>query len=92
MQSALTALRHSLQTPQAGSNSKLAGAMMDSRNWLLSLVMSHTYIQWIMTPKEDDPRPTVKLFNTAAEEGILTANREMYPGIARIPSTISPRP
>jgi len=56
VQSAMSALRGALQMPQPMSR-QLADATMNSRNWVLSLAMSHAFIQIMLTPGKPAHNP-----------------------------------
>jgi len=47
MQLAITHLKHAVRHPESPT-AGLASAVMDSRNWMLSLVMSHAYVQYLL--------------------------------------------
>ena len=48
LQLAIKHIRIAAQQPQTTTGSPLASAVMDSRNWMLSVVMSHAYIQFML--------------------------------------------
>jgi hypothetical protein len=78
VQTAITDMRRALHK---GLGSSLAPAVMNSRNWVLSLVMSHAYLQMMLGrnapsssghPGQATPLPTVQadlLFRRAANIG-----------------------
>jgi|SRR5215813_209607 len=78
-QMGLTALRRALAAPGLSSR-PLADGMMNSRNWLCSVVASYTYIQGIVETHALDPDvvdvsyPTVvDNFRLAAQHGYASA-------------------
>jgi hypothetical protein len=50
-----TAIRDMKLAVRQGSSSLLARAVMNSRNWVLSLVISHSYIQMILGANAGSP-------------------------------------
>lgn len=82
-QTAFTALRHALTAPTPSSR-PLADALMNSRNWLVSVVASYTYIQAMM---ETVTPPSVGAgvennFRAAAGTGVAVA-RQWRLGVKR---------
>jgi hypothetical protein len=77
-QMAVAQLRHALQ--HSGSTRPLADGIMNSRNWVLSLVISHSFIQTML----DNENPyfsmaaiqTRMMAGNAAQEGMEQARRE----------------
>src|SRR5207253_11346403 len=53
VQSAMHRLRAALNAPQASSK-PLGDAVMDARNWTISVAMSHAYIQSMLSTFEYD--------------------------------------
>jgi hypothetical protein len=82
-QKAFTALRHALTAPVPSSR-PLADALMNSRNWLVSVVASYTYMQAMM---ETVMPPSIgagveKNFRNAAGTGVAIA-RQWRLGVKR---------
>jgi len=53
LQSAIARLRHAVQANQGGE--PLVSALMDSRNWALSVLASHSYAQEMLGPSGATP-------------------------------------
>jgi hypothetical protein len=72
-QRAIAKLTHELQHPAPASTNSLGDRIMDSRNWVLSLIMSHSYIQRVLEPDRTMgalcPIQTRMLMGKAADEG-----------------------
>jgi hypothetical protein len=77
MQMAVSQLRNALQHP--GSTKSLADGLLNSRNWVLSLVISHAFIQAML---DENPYFSVRSIQTrmmvanAAQEGMDQAVKE----------------
>src|SRR3954452_3729117 len=57
VQSALAELRHAVQLHE---HRQLTSALMDSRNWVLSVLASHSYVQEMLGPSGPAPPPLGK--------------------------------
>src|SRR3954469_11443680 len=77
-QMAVSQLRNALQHP--GSTKPLADGIMNSRNWVLSLVISHSFIQTMLD--NENPYYSIPCIQTrmmagnAAQEGMEQARKE----------------
>ena len=77
MQMAVSQLRNALQHP--GSTKSLADGLLNSRNWVLSLVISHAFIQAML---DENPYFSIRSVQTrmmvanAAQEGMDQAVKE----------------
>jgi hypothetical protein len=89
IQVAMTALKHALLAEKPSSR-PLADATMNSRNWVLSVAMSHAFIQAMLEPDKPhtDPYMTTSrgtisalgdLFSDAINEEFRTARGDLYP-------------
>jgi hypothetical protein len=91
LQGAISRLRASLPNRSAPT-SVLADAVMDSRNWVVSLVMSHAFIQAMLAGDEPPTRDQVeKLAARAASLGEMDGARNLLvakPGAANALRTL----
>lgn len=84
-QMAVSQLRNALQHP--GSTKSLADGLLNSRNWVLSLVISHSFIQMVL----DNETPyfsmhtiqTRMMAHEAVQEGMEQARQEHIKDIHR---------
>ena len=79
MQMAVSQLRHALQNP-ASTTRPLADGILNSRNWVLSLMMSHAFIQAMLD--NEDPYMSIQVIQTrmmaaeAVQAGMNEARNE----------------
>ena len=87
-QMAVSQLRNALQHPQH-PGSTLAEGLLNSRNWVLSLLISHAFIQMVLDG--DTPYSSIHTIQTrmmareAVQEGIEQAIQEHIKDIHRTP-------
>jgi hypothetical protein len=96
LQHAVTRLKTSLATNPGPSNAALADAVMDSRNWVVSMVMSHAFIQAMLAGDDPPNRDQVeKLSARAASLGEMDGARNLLlakPGAANALRTLDQMP
>lgn len=81
MQTAITNLKHAARHSGSSSHVALANAVMDSRNWMLSLVMSHAYVQFLLSKHafgtSGAPVMLTVLVDRAVDAGAADAAKDM---------------